>query len=216
MKILICGKGGSGKSTIASMLAKNLLQKGYRVLVVDTDESNYGLNNQLGLESPTSLMDQMGGKKTILTKLLSAYYDGKPTSVIKETWTIDQIPTECVSKKDNLYLMQIGKLQHFGEGCACPMGGLSKDFVSNLKLAPKDVAIIDTEAGKEHLARGVATGVDVVLMVLDPSYESIKLSKKTATMVGEANKSVYFILNKINDQLAAAMIQKLGEKQVIA
>jgi CO dehydrogenase maturation factor len=161
-------------------------------------------------------MDQMGGKKTILTKLLSAYYDGKPTSVIKETWTIDQIPTECVSKKDNLYLMQIGKLQHFGEGCACPMGGLSKDFVSNLKLAPKDVAIIDTEAGTEHLARGVATGVDVVLMVLDPSYESIKLSKKTATMVGEANKSVHFILNKINDQLAAAMIQKLGEKQVIA
>ena len=151
---------------------------------MDTDESNYGLNNQLGLESPTSLMDQMGGKKTILTKLLSAYYDGKPTSVIKETWTIDQIPTECVSKKDNLYLMQIGKLQHFGEGCACPMGGLSKDFVSNLKLAPKDVAIIDAEAGTEHLARGVATGVDVVLMVLDPSYESIKLSKKTAAMVG--------------------------------
>ncbi|PVX26275.1 MAG: ATP-binding protein, partial [Candidatus Bathyarchaeum sp.] len=63
---------------------------------------------------------------------------------------------------------------------------------------------------------GVAVGVDVVLMVLDPSYESIKLSKKTAAMVGEANKSVYFILNKINDQLACAMIQKLGETQVIA
>ena len=216
MKMLICGKGGSGKSAIASMLAKNLQTKGYRVLVVDTDESNYGLSTQLGMEDPKALMDQLGGKKAILTKLLSAFYDGKQTPVINESWTIDEIPSECVSKKDNLYLMQIGKVEHFGEGCACPMGGLAKDFVSQLKLAPKDVAIIDTEAGTEHLARGVASGVDIVLMVLDPSYESIKLSEKTSAMASEASKSVYFVLNKINDSLAETMLNKLGKTRVIA
>lgn len=216
MKLLICGKGGSGKSAIAAMLAKTLQAKGYRVLVVDSDESNYGLSIQLGMEDPKALMEQLGGKKVILNKLLSAFYGGKQTPVINESWTRDEIPSECVTKKGNVYLMQIGKVHHFGEGCACPMGGLSKDFVSQLKLAPKDIAIIDTEAGTEHLARGVASAVDIVLMVLDPSYESIKLSEKTSAMAGEASKSVYFVLNKVNDSLAETMLNKLSKTRVIA
>ena len=44
MKVLICGKGGSGKSTIAALLAKCVSRRGYQVLVVDSDESNYGLH----------------------------------------------------------------------------------------------------------------------------------------------------------------------------
>jgi CO dehydrogenase maturation factor len=38
MKISVCGKGGSGKSTIA-LLANEARARGYRVLVVDSDES---------------------------------------------------------------------------------------------------------------------------------------------------------------------------------
>ncbi|PVX24806.1 MAG: ATP-binding protein [Candidatus Bathyarchaeum sp.] len=216
MKILICGKGGSGKSTISALLAKNLQTKGYRILVIDTDESNYGLSTQLGMQDPKELMEQLGGKKTLLTNMMSAFASGKRNGVFKESWTIDQIPSECVSTKDGLHLLQIGKVKHYGEGCACPMGGLSRDFVHHLKLAPKDIAIIDTEAGIEHLGRGVASGVDTVLMVLDPSYESIKLSKKICTMAGEASKSVYFILNKVDDSLAETMLNKLGKTRVIA
>ncbi|MBW2002228.1 MAG: AAA family ATPase, partial [Deltaproteobacteria bacterium] len=43
MKISVCGKGGSGKSTIVALLANQARKKGYRVLVVDSDESNSGL-----------------------------------------------------------------------------------------------------------------------------------------------------------------------------
>jgi CO dehydrogenase maturation factor len=56
MKILICGKGGSGKSTIASLLAKDQQKKGCRIIVVDADESNYGLSAQLGLNAPQKLI----------------------------------------------------------------------------------------------------------------------------------------------------------------
>jgi len=62
MKILICGKGGSGKSTITAVLSKNLIDSGYRVLVVDADESNFGLSALLGLADPKELMEQIGGK----------------------------------------------------------------------------------------------------------------------------------------------------------
>lgn len=45
MKIAVCGKGGSGKSTITTLLAKKLAKMGKKVLVIDSDESNYGLSS---------------------------------------------------------------------------------------------------------------------------------------------------------------------------
>jgi len=215
MKILICGKGGSGKSTVAALLANNLHSKGYRILVVDADESNYGLSAQLGLKPPKELMDQIGGKKTVINKMFMARDKGEKATIFTENWRIDDIPADCVSKKDNLYLLQIGKVKHYGEGCACPMGGLSRDFLKHLQLDSKDVIIIDTEAGVEHLGRGMVSEVDLVLAILDPSYESIKLSKKITEMTQEAGKKTYFIFNKVDDALANKIVDKVGKKQVI-
>jgi CO dehydrogenase maturation factor len=216
VKVLICGKGGSGKSTTVSLIAKNLTAKGYRVLVVDADESNYGLNQQLGLKEPKELMDQIGGKKALMGKMLFARNGGEKTPIFTEDMGIDDIPADCLSKNGDLYLLQIGKVKHFQEGCACPMGGLSKDFLKHLKLSSEDIALIDTEAGVEHIGRGVAGEVDLVLAVLDPSYESIKLSKKIAEMVKEAGKPVYFILNKVDAAIAEKMAADVGKEQVIA
>jgi CO dehydrogenase maturation factor len=215
MKILICGKGGSGKSTIASLLAKDLKTKGCKVLVVDADESNYGLSALLGMEHPKELMDQLGGRKTVVDKMWAKRSTGEKAAIFSESWTIDKIPIECVSKKENLYLLQIGKVKHFGEGCACPMGGLSRDFLSHLKLGPKDIAVIDTEAGVEHLGRGIASGVDAILMVLDPSYESIRLSEKISAMAKEGGKSVHFVLNKMDTETADKISSKIGKERVV-
>ena len=49
MKIAVCGKGGCGKSTVTSLLAKALARRGKEILVIDSDESNYGLHRQLGI-----------------------------------------------------------------------------------------------------------------------------------------------------------------------
>ncbi|MCE5261607.1 MAG: AAA family ATPase [Euryarchaeota archaeon] len=221
MKILIMGKGGSGKSTVATLLAQDLLDKGYRVLVIDTDESNYGLAAQLGVEPPVELMDHLGGKKALGEKMRAAFSKGdkepfKKRSLFEESWGIDQVPTECISSKGALHLMQIGKVRHFGEGCACPMGGLSREFIERLRLGPKDIAIIDTEAGVEHLGRGVEKGVDIILAVLDPSYESLLLSGKMTEMAREAGKTVNFILNKVDDGDAELMKEKLPKGHVVA
>jgi CO dehydrogenase maturation factor len=216
MKILICGKGGSGKSTVASLLAKDLQKKGYRILVVDTDESNYGLSAQLGLKDPKELLDQIGGKKALGQKMMAAISCNEKIKIFPQEWQIDDIPADCISKKDNLYLLQIGKVKHFGEGCACPMGGLSREFLTNLKLNPKDIAIIDTEAGVEHLGRSVAGNVDLVLAVIDPSYESVKLSKKIVEMAKECGKTVYFVINKTDSKTAESLAAQIGKEQVIS
>ena len=63
MKILICGKGGSGKSTIAALLSKNLAARGYDVLLIDADESNLGLHRLTGIAMPVDIMADLGGKR---------------------------------------------------------------------------------------------------------------------------------------------------------
>jgi CO dehydrogenase maturation factor len=215
MKILVCGKGGSGKSTITALIAKKLQAKGYRVLVVDADESNYGLSAQLGFAEPQELMEHIGGKNALKSKM-GAVRDGHKAPVFDAFWRIEDIPAECLSQEGNLYLLQIGKVKHYGEGCACPMGVLSKDFLNHLTLDPKDITLIDTEAGVEHLGRGLATSVDLILCVIDPSYESIRLSQKISDMVSESKKPIRFILNKVDSDLADKITQKISKEKVIA
>ena len=73
MKIAVCGKGGCGKSTVTSLLARACLKKalarrGKEILVIDSDESNYGLHRQLGMKLPRDFTDYFGGKQNVLTK----------------------------------------------------------------------------------------------------------------------------------------------------
>ena len=70
IKLSICGKGGSGKSTLTALLAQQAVARGFRTLVVDSDESNSGLYRALGFEGPpTSLMDLVGGKTILKGKM---------------------------------------------------------------------------------------------------------------------------------------------------
>ena len=69
MKIAICGKGGRGKSSTTALLAKALVRAGKRVLVVDSDESNYGLHRQLGMELPKDFTAFFGGKKRLFGRM---------------------------------------------------------------------------------------------------------------------------------------------------
>jgi len=84
-------------------------------------------------------MEQIGGKNALKDKMGKIPSDGHKVPVFSEHWSIEDIPAVCLSQKDGLYLLQIGKVKHYGEGCACPMGVLSKDFLSHLTLGPSFV-----------------------------------------------------------------------------
>ena len=67
MKIMICGKGGAGKSTISVLMAKALAKK-YKTYLIDSDESNVLLPKLLGVKPPTPLIEYLGGKSSIFPK----------------------------------------------------------------------------------------------------------------------------------------------------
>ena len=224
MNILICGKGGSGKSTISSLLAKSMAEKGHNVLVIDSDESNFGLHRQLGMELPEDFMNFFGGKRGMFEKL-RVYFkkedanvkeDPKSESVnvFDKRWGINDLPEEYLTKKNGIKLLAIGKIHDFGEGCACPMGALAKTLLDNLDVTDKEVVIVDTDAGIEHFGRGVERGCDVILVVVDPSYESLKLAGKIDEMAKSIGKTVYFVLNKVDDDSRAAMLESLNQSKI--
>jgi CO dehydrogenase maturation factor len=235
MKIAVCGKGGSGKSTVSALLAKQMA-KTKNVLVLDTDESNYGLHTLLGLAAPKDLMEYFGGKQGFKQKQRapktsaigglggpgSSGGSGGSGSVpqqqqsrfFEERWKLSDIPSEFVEESGKIRLMAIGKIHEFGEGCACPMGVLTREFLENLDLFEDDIVIVDTEAGVEHFGRGVAKDFDTILVVIDPSYESLKLSRKFEELGDQAGNKVFFVLNKVEEDIKEELLEAVDPSKV--
>jgi CO dehydrogenase maturation factor len=215
-KIAICGKGGSGKSSIVTLLANGLRKIGYRILVVDSDESNPGLYRMLGFEDrPAPLLELVGGK----TEVFQAFSEDteSPASVLtQDEIQTREIPLSYVAEKDRIRLVCIGKILQSLEGCACPMGALSREFLKRLSLQEDEVALVDMEAGVEHFGRGVETSVDSVLIVTEPSFDSLELTGKINTLATEVGiESAWTILNKItSEEIALRLRRKLEEKGI--
>jgi CO dehydrogenase maturation factor len=214
MKILICGKGGSGKSTISSLLAKSMAEKGFNVLVIDSDESNYGLHRQLGMQLPEDFMNYFGGKKEMGRRMMEFFKKGESVNVFDKKRGINDLPEEYLTRKNGIKLLAIGKIHDFGEGCACPMGALARNLLDNLDVTDKDVVIVDTDAGIEHFGRGVERGCNVILVVVEPSYESLKLAKKIDDMAKGIGKTIYFVLNKVDDDSRTMMLESLNQSKI--
>ncbi|CAB3288695.1 CO dehydrogenase accessory protein CooC (nickel insertion) [Methanocaldococcus lauensis] len=211
MKISICGKGGCGKSTISSLIAKEFAKKGYNVLVIDGDESNISLHKFLGMNKPKDFIEYLGGRKNFMQKVKSK----KNVDLFNEM-TIDDLPKDYIVEKDNIKLLAMGKIHDFGEGCACPMGVLLKELLKSLKLKDNEIVIVDTEAGIEHFGRGVEGGCDVIIGIVDPTYESIRLAKKIEEIGEKLGKKVYFIVNKVDDETKDIILENINKDKVIA
>lgn len=209
MKLILCGKGGSGKSTISALLARAYAARGFKVLVVDSDESNFGLHRQLGLGLPEDFTHFFGHKKGI--------YEEGAQDVFAGGWHLEDVPEAFMSTDGSVRLMATGKITNVGEGCACAMGTLTKTFLEHLKLRDDEVAIVDTEAGVEHFGRGIDRFADAILMIADPSYESVQLAGKITEMGKSFGKPVYIVLNKVDEQQRQLMEEQLaGHAAVIA
>lgn len=214
-KIAVCGKGGSGKSTITALLAQVLASFGYRCLVIDTDDSNVGLHRKLGIdECPEPLIS-----------CLSRFSIGKedlPSGewMAKDPLALSEIPHQFVTTKGNISLVVSGKIDNPFQGCSCPMAEVTKTLMFNLTPAEGEIILLDLEAGVENFGRGMEQACDTVLIITEPSFESIDLASKIQYLAeGVGVRRVRAIINKtadeeqeeyIQDELIARGIRFLG------
>ncbi|WP_202320158.1 ATP-binding protein [Archaeoglobus neptunius] len=199
MKILVCGKGGCGKSVVSALLAKELASRGGKVLVIDADESNFGIHRNLGVKQPRDFMDWLGGKEKVRETLFKSIQSGDWDYRILGEVSLDNLPEEFVEKRNGIAVMAIGKIHDFGEGCACPMGAVAREFLESLKLGENEFVVVDTDAGIEHFGRSVEAGCDTIVVVIEPSYEAVKLAEKIAEMGNRLGKRVIKVANKVDD-----------------
>jgi CO dehydrogenase maturation factor len=199
-RILVCGKGGSGKSTIVSLLAHTLENENNKVIVLDSDASNPGGLARLlfGMkEGVKPLIDFFGGREKVECpvddpSILTRINDDVP--VTEKLINISEIPDEYYEQRTGITLFQTGKINQPFEGCDGPMSKVTRDFIVNGDA----ITLIDVEAGIEHYGRGIEKNVDLVIVVVDPTFESILIAHKVAILCqGMGVKETGVILNKI-------------------
>lgn len=220
-KIAVCGKGGSGKSVVVRLLADGMRARGRRVLVVDSDESNTGLHRMLGFDSPPNpLIGLLGGKQKVEEEIEARIRAGESEmalELIREEMPVANIPPEYIIETDGIKLVTIGKILMALEGCACPMGIVSRSFLKKLRLEADEIAIVDLEAGVEHFGRGVETGVDCVLVVVEPSIDSLEVAERISQMADKIEiADVWVVLNKITSEEIAARLTDYLKKTDIS
>jgi len=208
MKIAITGKGGTGKTTIAAVLAHFFKKDGYEVLAVDADPDS-------------NLAEALGASKIELEgiipisaqrKLIQDRTGAKPRQfgqLFKLNPTVNDIPENyCVSVR-GIKVLVMGSIERGGDGCACPENVLLKNLLSEIILNRQEVIIVDMEAGIEHLGRATAQSIDIMLIVVEPGQRSIQTAEtilKLAEQIGIHSFGI--IANKIQNKDQALWVQQ--------
>lgn len=209
-KIAVSGKGGVGKSSVVTLMANVLVGKGYSVLVLDTDESNPGLYRMFGFNTePKPLM-------TLLSRFSPGEAEPNTEWITREEIAIEDIPAEYILSRDGLRFLAVGKIEDPFQGCACSMADITRDLMGKLTVKDTEVVLVDLEAGVESFGRGIERSVDTVLMVVEPSFESMSLAGKIGYMAeGMGIGRVRAVLNKVPSEKARQrMIEELSQKGV--
>lgn len=196
MKIAISGKGGVGKSTVAGTLARLYAADGYRVLAVDADP-DANLASAIGV--PKERWTEI---RTISTeRRLIEERTGAKVRGFGQMFTLNpdvsDIAEHYAVRHAGVDLLVLGAVPHAAGGCACPESVLLKSLVLHLVLKRDEMVILDMEAGIEHLGRGTALGVDLMLAVVEPGQRSVATAHRVQEMARELGiRRFGVVLNK--------------------
>jgi CO dehydrogenase maturation factor len=195
MKIAISGKGGVGKTTLAALLIKYFRDQGKKVLAVDADpDANLAL--ALGVSDPENITPLSQMKEMIAERTESQ--PGKMGGFFKLNPKVDDIPEKFSRQLDGIKLIVMGGVKKGGSGCICPESVLLRTLMTHLVLLRDEVVVMDMEAGIEHLGRATATGVDKLLIVVEPGRRSIETAQHVKKLAGEIGlNKVAVVGNKI-------------------
>jgi CO dehydrogenase maturation factor len=202
LKIAVAGKGGTGKTTIAALLCRCLIERNVRpVLAVDADP-NSCLAEKLGL----------GVERTIgaLREELRANPDTKPAGVSKNEWVERRI-NESLVESTGMDLLVMGRQE--GPDCYCFINNLLREYLGRIGKQYKAV-VIDNEAGLEHLSRRTDGSVDVLLVIAQPTVTGARTALRIMDIVRSLKLEVgacLLVLNECDGNLPADLARRFRE-----
>lgn len=195
----LAGKGGTGKTTIAGLLVKYLVEKNKTpVLAVDAD-SNANFNEVLGLKVEETLGDAREEMKK-----------GVATGMTKDVF-MEMKLEQAVVEAEGYDLIVMGRPE--GSGCYCAANTLLTQYLSRL-IDNYTSIVIDNEAGMEHISRLTTNNIDILLIVSDASRRGILSAARISELTDELRIDIgkkLFIINQVKEDQKDDLIKVAGE-----
>jgi CO dehydrogenase maturation factor len=217
MKLAISGKGGVGKSTLAGVLARLFGHDGFRVLAIDADP-DANLASALGFPQEVRHSVRTISEERQLIEERTGARVREFGQIFSLNPDVEGIAEQYAARHAGVSLLVLGAAQRAGGGCACPEGVLLKSLVRHLVLKCDEVVILDMEAGIEHLGRGTAMGVDLLLVVVEPGQRSVDTAhhiRKMAAGLGIRRFAVVVNKSTSAESDRVWMCREFGEDQVL-
>jgi CO dehydrogenase maturation factor len=204
--IAVAGKGGTGKTSLASLIIRHLTRSISRpILAVDADP-NANLGEGLGLE----VKETVG---LMLDKFQKAKID-IPAGLTKEAYLEFKLNSLLIEQR-GFDLLTMGRGE--GEGCYCYPNLILRNFIDRLSENYAFV-VMDNEAGMEHLSRGTTHDIDELLIVSNHSVKGVRTLGRIKELVAELHlriKHQSVVINMAPEKIDPAIeseLDKLGLK----
>ena len=204
--IAVAGKGGSGKTSIASLVIRYLKNKGGGpILAVDADP-NANLGESLGFsigQTIGSIIASFNEEKINIPQGMTkeAYLEFKLNNVIIESTGLD--------------LVTMGR----GEGpeCYCYPNLILRKFVDAL-AQNYAYLVMDNEAGMEHLSRRTTQNIDALIITSDHSVKGIRTIARIRDIVAELKlvvKKELIVINFVPTDIDPLLNEELDRLGII-
>jgi CO dehydrogenase maturation factor len=187
----VCGKGGVGKTTVAALLARLLVQKGEkRLLVVDADPA-VGLGMALHRVPRRTLND-------IRMEIVDAVREHS-TDRLDLAASVDYKLMEIVEEDGMMGFLSVGRPEE--EGCYCQLNSFLREAIESLS-SNFEFTLIDAEAGVEQVNRRVMRSVTHLLLVSDTSMKGLQVAETLRRVAEEAvsYRKLGLVINRARDE----------------
>lgn len=204
MKVAFLGKGGSGKSTMATALTQHWAGAGKHVLAIDADH-NMDLSYNLGADpkvflgtDPSAIKRHVGVSDTdTFAKALTHAQEHRVAFSIAPPDAFTEALATPISP--TLRLMTAGPhtdIVRSGEHCSHSLAAPLKVYLPLLALKTNEAVVIDERAGTDPVATGILKGVDLAVIVRESTVNSTRVAAQIARELELAQVSHLIVDNK--------------------